>query len=240
VNLTFTEPQLGAMIATFVRAAALAATAPVIGDSGVPMRAKLVFVVAIAFAVGVNREGVMYGELPGVVGIELGYGLITGLTARFVMARVAIAGQLMGMSLGLGFAQQYDPHAGESAGTVRTLMMTLSGLTFLATGGLEAIVRGCATPAHIDDLMNAGPELLRQGASAFGHGLVLAAPVVLASLVGNIGLAVMNRAAPAVNVFSVAFACVLILGGIVLLATATNLIGGMADLCRQAAAVITN
>jgi flagellar biosynthetic protein FliR len=67
---------------------------------------------------------------------------------------------------------------------------------------------------------------------------MLAAPIVLAALVGNVGLAVMNRAAPAVNVFSIAFACVLILGGVVLLATATSLIGGMAEISREAIAVM--
>jgi flagellar biosynthetic protein FliR len=237
--VTVTEPELGAFIAVFVRAAALAATAPVIGDAGVPVRAKLVFVVAIAFAVGANRAGVSYADLPATAGLELGLGLVTGLTARFVMARVAVAGQLMGVSLGLGFAQQYDPHAGESAGTVRTLMTTLSGIAFLSTGGLEAVVRSVATgPAHIGDIATMGTELLRQGTDAFAHGLMLAAPIVLAALVGNVGLAVMNRAAPAVNVFSIAFGCVLILGGAVLVATATSLVGGMAEISRQAIAVM--
>jgi len=237
--MSITEPELGAFIAVFLRAAALAATAPVIGDAGVPVRAKLVFVVAIAFAVGANRQGVSYADLPATAALELGLGLITGLTARFVMARVAVAGQLMGLALGLGFAQQYDPHANESAGTIRTLLVTLAGIAFLSVGGLDAVVRSVATgPAHIGDLATVGSELLRQGGQAFGHGLMLAAPIVFAALVGNIGLAVMNRAAPAVNVFSIAFGCVLILGGVVLLANATSLIGGMTEIAREAITVM--
>jgi flagellar biosynthesis protein FliR len=49
----------------------------------------------------------------------------------------------------------------------------------------------------------------------------------------------MNRAAPAVNVFSVALSVVLILGGIALLATAAHLVAGTANTARAAIDVLT-
>ena len=236
--MSLTEPELGAIIAALCRATALGMTAPVISEA--PVRARLVFVLAIAFGVGFNRPGVHYAELPATASLELAMGLITGVTARFVMARVAVAGQLVGLSLGLGFASQYDINSGESAGTLRTIFTTLASLAFLATGGLEAIVRSAsASPSSIMDLAMIGPELLRQGTSAFGHGLALAGPIVLAAFVGNIGLAVMNRAAPAVNVFSISLSAVMVLGGLVLVATSTNLIGGITDIARAAVAALT-
>ncbi|MEJ7600381.1 MAG: flagellar biosynthetic protein FliR [Kofleriaceae bacterium] len=236
--MTLSEPELGAIIAALCRATALAMTAPVISEA--PVRARLVFVLAIAFGVGFNRPGVTYAELPATASLELAMGLITGMTARFVMARVAIAGQLVGLSLGLGFASQYDIHSGESAGTLRMIFTTLASLAFLAMGGLEEIVRSAsASPSNVMDLAMIGPELVRQGTSAFGHGLALAGPVVLAALIGNIGLAVLNRAAPAVNVFSISLSAVLVLGGLVLIATSTNLIGGITDVARDAIAALT-
>ena len=65
---------LGALIAAFVRASALAATAPVIGDTATPIRARLAFVVAITIGVGLNRPGVPLAELPMVVVLELASG----------------------------------------------------------------------------------------------------------------------------------------------------------------------
>lgn len=233
--MSLTELELGAVIAALARAGALAATAPVIGDA--PVRARLIFVVAIAIGVGLNRPGVAYVDLPMVTLVELAMGLLTGTCARFVMSAVATAGQLVGLSLGLGFAAQYDIHAGESAGTIRMMLTTLAALTFLSAGGLEAIVRSASlSPSHVAEIALLGPELLRQGTAAFGNGLSLAAPIVLAAMVGNIGLAVMNRAAPAVNVFSISLAAVMILGGVVLLATATDMIGGITDIVRNAIA----
>lgn len=237
--MTLSEPEIGALIATLARAGGLAATGPVIGDHGVSLRARLVFVIAITATLGMNRAPVAFSGLALVAGLELAIGLITGLTARIVMSRVAVAGQLMGLSLGLGFASQYDVHAGESAGVLRTFTTTLAGLAFITAGGLEAIVTSAsASPTGVAELVNLGPAFLHHATSAFGHGLALAAPVMLAALVGNIGLAVMNRAAPAVNVFSVALSVVLLLGGVALLATAAHLVAGVAGTARTAIDVL--
>jgi flagellar biosynthetic protein FliR len=237
--MTLSEPEIGALIATLARVGGLAATAPVIGDAGIAVRGKLVFVIAVTAVIGLNRPPVAFAALPMIAPLELAVGLITGLTARMVMARVAIAGQLMGLSLGLGFAAQYDLHAGESAGVLRSLTATLASLAFLAAGGLEAIVRSAAaSPAEVSQLAALGPLFVREATAAFGHGLALAAPIVLAAFAGNIALAVMNRAAPAVNVFSIALSAVLILGGVVLLATAAHLVGGALDTARAAIDVL--
>jgi flagellar biosynthetic protein FliR len=238
--MSLTEPEIGALIATLARAGGLAATAPVIGDQGSSLRARLVFVLALTAAVGLNRAPLAFSALPAVAALELAVGLVTGLTARIVLARVAIAGQLMGLSLGLGFASQYDIHAGESAGALRSLTATLAGLAFVGAGGLQAIVRSAAaSPASASDLAALGPAFLHHATAAFGHGLALAAPIVLAALIGNVALAVMNRAAPAVNVFSVALSVVLILGGVALLATAAHLVAGTADTARAAIDILT-
>jgi flagellar biosynthetic protein FliR len=239
--MNLSEPEIGAVIVTLARVGGLAATAPVIGDPGVSLRARLVFVLVISIAVGITRPPVPFSALPMVAAIELAFGLVTGLTARAVVSRVAIAGQLMGLSLGLGFANEYDPHAGESAGVVRTLCTSFAALAFLASGGLEAIVRSAAgSPADLAQLSDLGPAFVHHATAAFGHGLALSAPIILAALVGNLALAVMNRAASAVNVFSIALGAVLILGGAVLLATAAHMVGGAVDASRTAIDVLAH
>lgn len=238
--MTLSEPEIGALIATLSRVGGLAATAPVIGDQGVATRARLAFVLVLTFVLGPSRAGVAFDALPWIAATELAIGLVTGLTARVVMARVAVAGQLMGLSLGLGFAAQYDVHAGESAGVLRTLLTTVASLGFLFAGGLEAIVRSAAAaPANLAELATLGPAFIHHATAAFAHGLALAAPVLLAAFVGNIALAVMNRAAPAINVFSVALSAVLVLGGIVLLATAAQLVAGLTDTARASIDVLS-
>lgn len=237
--MRLSEPEIGALIAVFVRTAALVATAPVVGESSVPMRARLVAVVAIVLGVGLNRPGVMYADLPGVAMVELLVGLLTGLTAKFVMARIAVAGQLAGLALGLGFASEYDPRAGENAGVLRAMFTTLGGLVFITTGGLEAIVRGAAAaPATPGELVTLSPALVGHAVAALGAGLAIAAPIVIAAFVANLGFAVLSRATPAVNVFSVALPGVLIVGGVVLVASATGLIGAIGEVATTATHVL--
>lgn len=231
---SITEPEIGAFIVVLLRCGAIAMTAPVIGDQGVPARAKLIFCVAVAVAIAPNHPGVMYAELPACAILELAAGIVTGLTASFILSRVAVAGQIMGLALGLGFASEFDPHAGESAGTLRMMTTSLSGLAFLAANGLEAVVRGVATPASTLAVTGGTMELLRVGTAAFGHGLALAAPIMLAALVGNVGLAVLNRAAPAMNVFSIALSAVLSVGAVILVATSGSFILGISEAARQA------
>jgi flagellar biosynthetic protein FliR len=238
--IALSEPEIGALIAAFVRTASLVATAPVLGESGIPVRARVVAVVAIVLAVGTNRPGVMYADLPTTAALELAVGVITGLTARFVMARIAVAGQLMGLSLGLGFASEYDVRAGENAGVLRAIVTTLAGLVFLATGGLEAIVRAAAErPATLADVGALLPTLLTHATLAVSAGLALAAPIVIAAFVTNLGFAVLNRAAPAVNVFSVALSGVLIVGGLVLVASATGMLGAIASVVDTATSALS-
>lgn len=237
----FSEPEIGAIIACLARVSGLVVTAPVIGDQGVSARVRLVFVLAISLVLGLARAPVDFHALPAVAVVELAIGVATGATARMAMAAIAIGGQVMGLSLGLGFAQQYDVHAGESAGVIRTILTTLASFAFLSAGGLEAIVRSAAAaPAQLGDLDAIGPAFVHHATAAFTAGIALAAPVMLASFVGNIALAVMNRAAPAVNVFSVALSAVLVLGGLVLLATAAHMVYGLTGAARTAIDILAS
>ncbi len=234
-----TDAEIGAFVATLARAGGLVATAPVVGDNGVPARAKLVFVLVIALTVAPNRQGIPLADVGLTAIVELCVGLLTGLCARFIMQRAAVAGQLFGLTLGLGFAAQYDVRAGESAGTIRSIIMAISSLVFLSAGGLEAIVHSAtAAPASILHIGMLGPALLEHGAAAMGNGLALAAPVVLAALVGNIGFALISRAAPAANIFSIALAGVLVIGGLTLVATSGDLIAGLTADARAAINVL--
>ena len=236
--MIITPAELGAFLVALMRVGAVAFTAPVIGDTGVPVRARLVFSVSVAIEIAANRPGVELDELPAAALIELGSGLVTGLTARFVMARIANAGQLMGMSLGLGFASEYDVHAGENAGILRTMCSTLGSLAFISAHGLEAIVRSVTVPASTFTILAGSNELVRQACSSFGYGLSLAAPIMLAALVGNLGLAVMNRAAPAVNVFSIALSAVILVGLALLVATAGGFVAGAMDVAHATVNVL--
>ena len=238
-DLGITPDVIGGFIVALARTGGMVATAPVLGDPTTPMRARLAAAVSLALVVTPVRGPVAPADVAVLALLELATGIVVGLTARFALARVAVAGQIIGLSLGLGFASDYDARAGESASAVRALLTALAALAFISSGGIEAIARGAAA-GPIDPLAahSLASGLVDRGASAFGDGLALAMPVVFAALVGNIGLALMSRAAPAINVFSISLAAILLVGGAALWIAGPAIMAGVVDAARDAIATL--
>ena len=121
---------------------------------------------------------------------------------------------------------------------VRGLVSTIAGLAFLAAGGLEAMVRALAVPGSSTALAD-GLEGATQAALAVtGAAIGVAAPVLLAATVVNLGLALINRAVPAVNVFSISLPVILLVAGIALLATASVTAGAIDRAAADAVAAL--
>jgi flagellar biosynthesis protein FliR len=233
------DPASGAFIAALARAGGFALTAPLLGEAGTPMRARLAFAVAVAVAVSSAAPAQELGLTLALVPLELGVGALAGASARLVLDRVAAGGQLIGLHLGLGFASEYDVRAGESATTARRLLSALAGLAFLAAGGLEAGVRCIATPITATDLADL-TNVVGLSTSVMTHAIAFAAPALVAATVINLGLALINRAAPAFNVFSISLTAVLIGGGLVLLATAPAMAAAIDGTARSAVDLLDN
>lgn len=223
----------GPFVAALARAAGFAFTAPLLGEASTPVKARLAFAVAVASAVSMAAPHQELGLVMALLPLELGIGALAGASARLVLDRVAAGGQLIGMHLGLGFASDYDVRAGESATSARRLISALAGLAFLGAGGLEAGVRCIATPIAVHDLHHL-TGAINLSTSVMVHALAFAAPALIAATIINLGLAVMNRAAPALNVFSVSLTAVLLGGGLVLFASAPAMASAIDGTARTA------
>lgn len=227
----------------FARALALATTAPVLGDRDVPHALRLGIAAILAAALAPLRAEHaaphdLAAFLPALFA-EAAAGIVVGLLARFALAAAEMAGQLIGISLGLGFAEQYDPRHGEAAGIVPVLARTVAALAFVAAGGLAAAVRAIAAPLpSAAQLAASATAALDLAASAASWGLALAAPVVLAALVGNLAVALAHRAAPALNLFAIGFATSLLIAGAALLASSSQLATGIERLAHRAVATL--
>jgi flagellar biosynthesis protein FliR len=114
----------------------------------------------------------------------------------------------------------------------------VAALAFLAAGGLEAGVRALATPV---DPAQLGLELSAAVELALGltaRAVGFAAPVMLAAVVANAALAVLSRAVPALNVFAVSLAAVLVGGGLILMATVPTTAAALDAIAGDAVAIL--
>ena len=216
-------------VVALARASGLAFTAPLLGDRGTSSRVRLVFAVAVAAVLTGRTTGATLDPLQfmAALPLELAAGALTGITANLILDRVSAGAQLIGVHAGLGFAQAYDPRAGESASAVRGLIAAIAGLAFLAADGLEALVRALAVPVTPTTLADGLSGAMAAALAVAGAAVGIAAPVLLAATVVNLGLALVNRAVPAVNVFSISLPVVLLIAGVALLSTASVTAGAI-------------
>lgn len=229
----------------FVRIAAMLSALPLIGGRLLPMRVRLVLALALTWVVFP-----LVGSVPPVdplspVGIllvanQVLIGAAMGFALQVVFNALVVGGQIVGASMGLGFASVVDPQNGIQVPVVSQLYFILGALVFLSLDGhlrmVELVARSFVSlpvdgrgldPGHFHGLA-------LWGALMFGEGMRLALPVVSVVLLTNLALGVATRAAPQLNVFALGFSVTLILGLTAMLLTLGNLGPQFTDLLARA------
>jgi len=139
---------------------------------------------------------------------EVIFGFLAGFFLRLLFDAVFVAGEVIAVSSGLGFLTMFLPQQPQT--TVLAGFSTLLASTlFLSLGGAEAIYIGLAgslksVPIGSFDIYSLNGEVfLELFYSSFAFGVKVALPVLIAALLTNVILAVINRFIPQINVFMV-------------------------------------
>ena len=194
-----------------VRWMALFTSAPIFGHSAVPARIRvalsLLFALATAGLVAVPLPSGL-AEMAGAIVNEalVGFGLGFGL--RVVFSVFAPLGELISLHGGLGAANVLDPASGASSGVMGVLLQWTGVAAFLAVDGHHEIVRAVAVsfdriPVGIGFSSAAVfDHLAGLGASVYELTVRLAAPVTAVMLVSNVGVGILGRAIPQLNLIA--------------------------------------
>jgi flagellar biosynthetic protein FliR len=221
------EPQLWALLFAMVRIGAAFIAAPVFSAVSIPLPARI----ALTGAIGVLTMNVANITPPEhifsfttllAVAAEALIGLAIGFVLQVAFAAPMVASEVIGMSMGLGFANAVDPTSGHASPALGQFLSLLLTLLFLAVDGhlvlIDLIVRSY-------EVMPPGawiaPDRLLSiamfGGYAFLAGLLLALPVGFLLLCLNIIVGMLSRAAPALNLFAVGLPASLAVGVLAIL-----------------------
>jgi flagellar biosynthetic protein FliR len=156
-------------------------------------------------------------------------GTVMGMLLQIVNASLVIGGQAVSSAMGLGMANMIDPNMG-NVPVISQFFIICSTLIFMGIGGhvlvisliLESFKTLPVGQMLAPDMLMA--VLLQWSSMIFLGGLLLALPIMVSLLFVNIGVGVITRAAPALNIFAVGFPA-MIMVGMVLLATSMTSIG---------------
>ena len=232
--LTFTETQVLAWITPllwpFLRVLALFGAMPLIAQRSVPMRLRvgLAFLIALAAQASLPEMPVIaLDSAAGVLAIvqQVLIGVSLGFAVRIVFAAIELAGEVIGLQMGLNFAGFFDPSSGgQGTAASRFFGVTISWLFIVINGHLlliAAVVQSFeAFPVGPDPfafLRSVQPQVW--GAEIFALGLWIALPQVAMLLFVNFVLGIVSRVAQQMNVFAIGFPISLSVGLIGMLLT---------------------
>jgi flagellar biosynthesis protein FliR len=218
--LTITSAQLLAWLGAFLwplgRILGVMASAPIFGNRSIPATVRvglsvlLSLIVAIQLPTSPDLDPLSWTGLLVLVN-EFLIGVGIGFSWRIVFTGIEMAGELIGSTMGLSFATQFDPMSQGRSSAVSQLLSMLTVLLALSANlhllFLEVLIQSFhSLPIGLDSVdRRLFQQIAIWGGHMFAIGVQLSLPVVTALLIVNMALGVLTRSAPQLNLFSIGF-----------------------------------
>ncbi len=230
------------LILVFLRVAAIIFTAPILESSSIPV----VFKAGLALAVSVLvlptvKTIVTVSDLTlftFVIGIisEVAIGVTIGMTVKLLFAGIQLAGQMVGYQMGFAVANVIDPASSMQIPIIAQIYNLTAMLVFLAINAHHmffwALVDSYTILPPLTMHMN--PQLvemiMKLATNMFIVAIKVGAPLITALLVVTVGLGLVARTVPQMNVFIVAMPLKIVIGLIFMVVVAPYLTAFLIDL----------
>jgi flagellar biosynthetic protein FliR len=235
-------PALGAaFLLVFARAGTMVMLLPGLGEQNISARMRLTIALILA-AVLVPLHRAAYHIDPNALGPlivilveEIIVGAVLGLTARLTISALEVAGSVIAQQLGLGFVTAVDPTQGEQ-GVIVGNFLTMLGITlFFATDMHHLVIAALNDsytlfePGEVPATGDVAALVTKTVSGAFRIGIQLSAPFLVFGLLFNLGLGVLSRLMPQMQVFFVALPLSILLGFLFLLLALGSMMGLFLD-----------
>ncbi|MCG8590731.1 MAG: flagellar biosynthetic protein FliR [Proteobacteria bacterium] len=197
-----------------VRMLALLYTAPVFGGEGpaASVRLGLAMWLAAVLSPGLElAEGwEQWGPLQvaGALLQEALIGAVLGTGTLLVFSTFLLFGEFISIQGGLGAARVIDPTSGTSSVALSQIFYQFSLLIYLTIDGHHELLRSAAMSFEVMPIASAGldgealPAVVLLAADVFEMAVRLAAPVTVSMFISNLGVGVLARAMPQLNLMT--------------------------------------
>jgi len=177
---------------------------------------------------------------------EIVIGAVLGLTARLAISALQIAGTVVAQQLGFGFVTAVDPTQNQQ-GVLVGNFLTVLGIALIFATDLHYLVIAALNdsynifkPGEMPLTGDVAKHITQIVATAFRIGIQLAAPFLVFGLLFNLGLGVLSRLMPQMQVFFIGLPLAILLGLLLLLlvigAMMGTFVGYMQNVLSQLAA----
>jgi flagellar biosynthetic protein FliR len=209
--------QAEAFFLIFIRVTAVMITIPVLGDASVPMRVKAglsLMMAMILFPVMQtyvsNSSFDIFSLVLRMIG-EVLIGMAIGFGSRLIFAGIQLAGQLIGFQMGLSIANVIDPANNTQVSVISQFQYLVALLIFLLMDGHHIFIYAIADSIRVLPPLNfhfSGPlleVLINMMGKMFIVAIKVGAPIVAILFFLSIGMGLVARTVPQINIFVVGF-----------------------------------
>ena len=218
--ISFTEAQILAWITPllwpFLRALALFSSLPLLGTRVVPARVRVALAALVALAAQASLPAIPPVTLDSWLAFQLVVqqlliGISLGFAVRLVFAAIELAGEVVGLQMGLNFAGFFDPMTASQTTATSRFFGAIVGWLFIVINGHLLIIAALVNSFNAFPVSGEPFAFLKQalphewGAMIFSTGLWIALPMVAMLTFVNLVLGVISRVAAQINVFAIGF-----------------------------------
>lgn len=209
----------------FARVGTMLMLLPALGEQTIPVRMKLSFALVFSFVLYpliVSELPAMPATMAGLIanlGHEIAVGLILGLLIRLILTAAQVAGAVIAYQMGLSMAQMSDPTQGGVQGAIVGNFLAFTGITLIFVTDMHHMLLAGVYESYFyfppdAPLMfgDAAEMAIRIVSSAFIVGVQMAAPLLVFGLVFYLGLGILGRLMPQIQVFFMAMPANIIIG----------------------------
>jgi flagellar biosynthetic protein FliR len=236
-DISFLPALAAAYLLAFARVGTMVMLLPGIGEMNVPARVRLTMALILtaillpghqqAYAIDLKA----YGPVLTMLFEELAVGAVLGLTARLAISALQVAGTVVAQQLGLGFVSAVDPTQNQQGLLVGNFLTMLGVTLIFATDLHHMVIVGLNdsytvfAPGELPIIGDVAQHLTRVIATAFRIGIQLSAPFLVFGLLFNLGLGVLSRLMPQMQVFFIGMPLSILLGFLLLIVVIGAMMG---------------
>jgi flagellar biosynthesis protein FliR len=237
VDISLLPALAATFMLVFARVGAMVMLLPGLGESNIPVRVKLGIALLLTLIILPLHRAAYQVDMTSMASLgvlmvhEIIIGVVLGATARVTLSALAVAGSVIAQQLGLGFVTAVDPTQGQQ-GLLIGNFLTILGVTLLfATDSHHLVIAALNesyrifSPGEILPTGDVAALATRAFAAAFKIGMQLSAPFLVFGLVFNIGLGVLARLMPAMQVYFVGVPLSILVGFLIFALVITAMMG---------------
>ncbi|HEY9009945.1 MAG TPA: flagellar biosynthetic protein FliR [Devosia sp.] len=201
----------------FARVGTLLMLLPALGEQVIPVRMRLSFALVFSLVlyplIAPSLPSLPADMIEVLVLLfhELIIGLILGGITRLIMMATQVAGSVIAFQAGLSLAQSADPTNGGIQGAIIGSFLSFLGVTLIFATDLHHVALSAIHDSYMifsptDPLMfaDALQMALQSAAAAFVIGVQMSAPFIVFGLVFYLGVGILGKLMPQLQVFFVA------------------------------------